>query len=87
MGDPLGHVSHVAGLGNWMVIVLIGLAVVGALVAIALWRLSAQPEGAFDEAAQADSLALHTDILKRRYARGEMDREDYLQRLSDLTEA
>jgi hypothetical protein len=85
MGTLLGRVSRVAGLGGWMVMVLIGLAVVGALVVIALWRLSAPPEGAFDEAAQADSLALHTDILKRR-ASSEMDREDYLQRLSDLSE-
>ncbi len=67
--------------------VLIGFAVVGALVVIALWRLSAQAHEALDPAAQAESLALHTDILKRRYANGEMDREDYLQRLSDLTEA
>jgi hypothetical protein len=35
--------------GGWMVMVLIGLAVAGALVVIALWRFAAQPEGAIDE--------------------------------------
>ena len=48
---------------------------------------SAQPGEEFDPVAQSTSRALQTDILKRRYANGEIDRENYLRRLSDLSDA
>ena len=82
-----GNMGRTAGSGGWMVMVLIGFAAVAVLVVAALWRFSAQPEEEFDPVAQANSRALHTDILKRRYANGEIDREYYLRRLSDLSDA
>ena len=40
-----------------------------------------------DWAASATPVAVHTDFLKRRYANGEMDRDEYLKRLSYLSDA
>jgi len=74
MWDGLGSMGHGAGLGGWTIMVLIGLVLVAVLVVVVLWRFSDQPDAAFDAVAQADSRALHTDILKRRYANGEIDR-------------
>jgi len=65
---------HMGGMGLWW---LIGIALIGAF---AWWfaRASGSPGGAPRDDASPET------ILKQRYARGEIDREEYERRLSDL---
>jgi putative membrane protein len=68
--------ANMGWMGFWMVFGwIIGLAVLILLVWIVA-RAASGPSGRAEESPE--------QILKRRYARGEMDREDYERRLSDL---
>jgi putative membrane protein len=68
--------GNMGWMGFWMVFGwIIGLAVLILLVWIVARAAGGQPGRAEETPEQ---------ILKRRYARGEMDREDYERRLSDL---
>lgn len=68
--------GNMGWMGFWMVFGwIIGLAVLILLVWIVA-RAAGGPPGRAEETPE--------QILKRRYARGEMDREDYERRLSDL---
>ncbi len=66
--------------------------VVAAIVAVAYFvRAVAQPQGAPPQVSQvvpatpaAPPSESPQDILKRRYAAGEIEREEYLQKLGDL---
>ena len=67
-----GYGAHMGWMWLWSIV---GLAVLVVLVwAIARAAGSSAPRG--DDSPEA--------ILKRRYARGELDREDYERRLNDL---
>lgn len=70
-----------------MSMVLMAFAAVAVVVVVVLVRVTAQQKPAPDWATSASPVAVHTDLLKRRYANGEMDREEYLKRLSDLSDA
>lgn len=67
---------HMGSMGSWMVLWWgLGLAVFVLLV----WLLARGTSGFGTHDDQAPE-----QILKRRYARGEIDREDYQRRLDDL---
>jgi putative membrane protein len=75
------------GSGEWATVALIVIAVVAAVVAIIfLVRYLGRTGGtsAAVPPASASGRESPEDILKRRYAAGEIDREEYLQKLGDL---
>ena len=88
MWDRSDYWYHGASVGGWLVfggMILVIVAVV--LLVVYLVRQTAHPAGAGAGAGQLappPSPEKPSEILKRRYANGEIEREDYLQRLSDL---
>ncbi len=77
----------------WIMFLLMLVVVAAVIVAVVyLVRGLSAPGRAAEAAARASSFGGQTpappdsprEILKRRYAAGEIDREDYLQRLKDL---
>jgi putative membrane protein len=84
MYDWNGPLWHGAGWEGWLMFMFMIVFVAAVVVAIVfLVRYLAQshpsppaPNGSTGESA--------TEILKRRYATGEIDREEYLQKLKDL---
>ena len=69
------------GLG-WVLMILIWVLVVAGVVVLVRWFLMHEA----DQNGET-SLPTHkapTNILRERYARGEIDREEYMQRLEDL---
>lgn len=89
-----GYWGHGAGWEGWVMLMFMIVFVVAVVVAVVfLVRYLAQPQGTQAQAAQAQ---LHQtapyapapdapqEILKRRYAAGEIEREEYLQKLADL---
>ena len=67
-----GDGTHMAWMGLWWIV---GLAVLVLLV----WAIAKAGSRGSPRAEESPEA-----ILKRRYARGEMDRDDYERRLSDL---
>lgn len=73
-----------AGWGTWMMfhgifsLLLFLLAIAGI---VALIRLGLKPR---PNSADADNRPASLEILERRYASGEIDREEYLQKKADL---
>lgn len=73
-----------AGWGNWMMfhgifsLLLFLLAIAGI---VALFRLGLKPRPNVGDAAAKPA---GFDVLERRYAGGEIDREEYLQKKADL---
>ncbi len=79
-----------AGPGGWVMLVFMIFFVVATVVAIvALIRYVGQPSGTAPAAIGPAHAAVSApespkDILKRRYASGEIERDEYLQKLGDL---
>jgi putative membrane protein len=84
--DPWGHAA--GGIwGGWLMFVLmivIGIAVIVAIVAFLRGLMREGHAGTSQAAPSPDTRESPRDVLKRRYAAGEIDREDYQQRLKDL---
>ncbi len=85
MWDGSGH----WGSGDWATLALIVIAVIAVVVAIVfLVRYLGGTGGTSSTAevppASASPQESPKDILKRRYAAGEIDRDEYLQKLGDL---
>jgi putative membrane protein len=77
-----GMMSGGAGIGAWMFLwIILGLAVVAAIGVVTARVLAAghQPEPPQVPPAEPAGVREAKDALKMRYARGEIDREDYLQ--------
>jgi len=92
-----GYWGSGAGAGGWVMLVFMILFVVATIVAIvALVRYLGQPSAGATAAISAAPAAYGLtpaaanvpespkDILKRRYAAGEIERDEYLQKLGDL---
>ena len=91
-----GYWGSGAGAGGWVMLVFMILFVVATIVAIvALVRYLGQPSAgatmigtaptAYGPAQAAGPVTESPkDILKRRYAAGEIERDEYLQKLGDL---
>ncbi len=65
---------HMGGLG----MIFLWVAVIGVVV-LAVWLLASRGRGAVPGSEESPET-----ILKRRYARGEIDRDEYMRRLDDL---
>ena len=72
------HELH--GWGGWFLWPLVGLLVVVAGVVLCVW-LVARSSGPLPQGSGRDRAV---EILARRYARGELDRDEYRERLRDL---
>lgn len=68
--------SHMGWMGFWMTLWSVGALVILMLLVWLFTRAVAGPPARTEETPE--------QILKRRYARGEIDREDYERRLADL---
>ena len=90
MRDWNGPWNHGTAWEGWLMFVLMLLFVAAIIVAIVfLLRYLGQSSGGAPAAAGAAPRPVNApespkDILRRRYAAGEVDREEYLQRLHDL---
>lgn len=71
--------GHMGGLGWGMAI--FGLLFMAGISALVIWLVVTSARGSGERAANRGSAL---DLLDARYARGEIDRDDYLQRRSDL---
>jgi putative membrane protein len=77
------------GSGDWVTLVLVIIAAIAVIVAVVfLVRYLSRTGGATSTAAVSPTPSSGPespkDILKRRYAAGEIDRDEYLQKLNDL---
>jgi putative membrane protein len=72
-----------ASWGAWLMFALMIVIVVAVLVAV-IYFLRAAAGTRAASTARGASLESPRDILKRRYAAGEIDREEYQQKLKDL---
>jgi putative membrane protein len=90
MWDGNGYWGHGAGWEGWVMLMFMILFVIAIIVAVVfLVRYLGQSSGGASAAAglaptPANVLEGPKDILKRRYAAGEIEREEYLQKLGDL---
>ena len=73
------------GTGGWLIILLVLVVVVAVIVAI-VFLVRAQGSGAAGAATpQGGAHELPQDALKRRYAAGDIGREEYEQKMRDLS--
>jgi putative membrane protein len=90
MWDGNGSFGHGAGWEGWMMLLFMIVFVIAVIVAIVfLVKYFSQSPGtpaATNTAAPtpAGTPESPKDILRRRYAAGEIEREEYLQKLGDL---
>jgi len=90
MWNNNGYWGHGAGWEGWVMLMFMIVFVVAIVVAIVfLVRYLGQQSGGARAAAGNPPALVNApespkDILKRRYAAGEIEREEYLQKLGDL---
>ncbi len=88
MWNDNGYWGHGAGWEGWVMFMFMIVFVVAIIVAIVyLVRYLSQSSAASAAAGAAPTVHAPEspkDILKRRYASGEIEREEYLQKLGDL---
>lgn len=70
--------GHMDGWGWGMAI--FGLVFMAAIVGLVVWLITTTIRGAWPHARGRDAI----DLLGERYARGDIDREEYLERRADL---
>lgn len=66
---------------GWLVMLLVGALIIGGVVALAAWLLQPGHSAGPDRGPHA---ARPLDILRERYARGEISREEYERMRADL---
>jgi putative membrane protein len=90
MWDGNGYWGHGAGGDGWVMLIFMIVFVVAVVVAVVfLVRYLGQSSGAAAASAGIAPKPVNApespkDIVKRRYAAGEIEREEYLQKLGDL---
>ena len=70
---------------GWVFMILFWGLIITAVIVLVRWMIV----GVAPKRDQGQSTAVHrtpSDILRERYARGEIDREEFIQRLDDLNE-
>ena len=77
-------------MGGWMLLwALVGVALLVVAVLAAMWlvkhRSPARPDAAPTAPGKRDEAASAQELLRRRYAAGEIDREEYLRMQRDLS--
>ena len=81
MHDGDGHMMAVGWMTGWMLLwALLAVALLVLAVVATVWLVRHLPGGR--EQSRATS---SVEVLERRYAAGEIDREDFLQRRHDLS--
>ncbi|WP_324276991.1 hypothetical protein [Blastococcus brunescens] len=78
------------GMGGWMLLwALVGIALLVVAVLAAIWlvkhRSPARPDAIPTAPGKRDEVASAQELLRRRYAAGEIDREEYLRVQRDLS--
>jgi putative membrane protein len=76
----IGHEEMVWGLGGWWMMIF-WIIVVVAVIFFIKWLVERGRTGGETPEKQEDPL----DILKKRYARGEIDKDEFGQKKKDLT--
>jgi putative membrane protein len=79
---PMGGMMGGAGTGAWIVLwIFLGLAVVAAAGAVVTRALRASHQAGQPKVGPAETAGVHEakEALRLRYAKGEIDREAYLQ--------
>ncbi len=90
MWNDNGNWGHGAGWEGWLMLLFMIVFVAAIVIAIVfLVRYLGQQSGGASAAAAAPPATMSSpespqEILKRRYAAGEIERDEYLQKLSDL---
>ena len=90
MWDGNGYWGHGAGWEGWVMLMFMIVFVVAVVVAVVfLVRYLGQPSAGASTATGMTPIPVSApdspkDILKRRYAAGEIEREEYLQKLGNL---
>lgn len=83
-GSDFGHMGW--GDGAWWMMLFWGPVLVMALIAVAVWAVRSSPTGRDGSAsAKGDPLDGARRILAERYARGELDSEEYRERMEQLS--
>ena len=80
-GNGHGWMMHGDGMGFGFIVWLVILA---AIIAGAVWFVRAQSRASSQKLLERRSPAL--EVLEERYARGEINREEYLQKKRDITD-
>ncbi len=70
-GQGMTHMGGISMMLGWVLVI--------GLVAVVIWLLVSGQRGGLPETDESPEV-----LLKRRYARGEIDREEYMRRLEDL---
>ncbi len=84
-GTEFGHMDWGGGGGAWWMMLFWGPVLVIALVALVIWAVRSTPGGrGGSTTAGGDPLDGARRILAERYARGELDSEEYRDRLERL---
>ena len=86
-----GMMGMMGMMGGWMLLWgLVGIALLVVAVLAAIWlvkqRTPARPDAASRGPGQRGEAPSAQELLRRRYAAGEIDREDYLRMQRDLSE-
>lgn len=76
--------GDMGGAGGWLMLLLLVVVIVAVIVGIVLLVRGLGGSGTGGGTSQVGLHESPEDILKRRYAAGEMDREEFEQRLRDL---
>jgi putative membrane protein len=76
--DGWGYMHGFGGFG-WLIMIVVWVIVITAIVLVVRWLMSSPRL----ESGGTENKAL--SILEERYARGEIDREEYVQKRKDLT--
>lgn len=81
-GSDFGHMGW--GDGGWWMMLFWGPVLTVALIALLVWAVRSSSSGGSRPVAGSDPLDGAHRILAERYARGELDSEEYRERMEQL---